>query len=988
MMPWNPIHRYAGLQSSIAPIATEPAVDTATPRELYGELMNGVTSDPFGNGIGREVDVSFGHATGIGSAAGAEPPRRPLGFVDVRSDAGDDASDDATPVLDLPQSDASQDVVGEIQLDDVSDADAVDDSDEKVPFFKRELSFGRKKAAVPVVAETPEADDNETDDNEIEAASEPVELPAEPILALADEPEQAEAEPEVAAAQETDGGDAEEKVPFFKRELGFRKRQDDGATDEAGAESEPVEEPIVAEEPVADEPVAEEPVAAEHAAEEPVAAEHAAEEPVAEAAEDTEIAAHDDVEADAAANADVDDTELELEPEVAVDADAANGLEWPEHVAPAAELVVPEFAAEADPGAETDAVAEPDQTETETGTEAEVETAIAAAVAKAPVRKRELSFGKSRGTKSSPSNRGNQRRSGRIVGLKIGASQLAAAVVEDQNGRPELVELARTPLEAGIVVDGEIRDAEALTNALRTFFADNKLPTKDVRIGIASNRIGVRTFEIAGIEDGARFDNAVRFKAHEVLPIAGSESVLDYRVLDERQTPTGETTRRILLVVAPRDQVAPYAEAAQRAGLKVNGIDLEALGLLRAFVEPKDAADRKATDTATVVVAVGHEASTLMVSGGGVCEFTRVFDWGGSTLQDAIAQELDVRPAEAATILRHLSLAGNSSRIEGLDDDARTKAVEAVRLRLTPFARELVSSLQFYQTQPDSLGIGEIVITGGASQLDGLSDALHQMIGVAVRVGDPLQRVSARKGVETGFENVIGSLSVAIGLGIDDGAIRSVNLMPTDLAKVSTRKPLRLVPILLPIAAVVPLAAVGFLFAQAHSKVSDRQSNLASLNTEFAALPVPKLPQIDTALRGLQAQRATAVAQVLGSRTAWETMLTDFARVLPANVWLTALSAKTAHPLTAPIAVAAVPGATGVAPAVALPTTTSVSPTGVTINGYTYAQPDVAALLARLSALPSLQNVQLQTSTVSQIGKRDVVQFTILADLRETGGVS
>ena len=159
MMPWNPIHRYAGLQSSIAPIATEPAVDIATPgelpRELYGELMNGVTSDPFGNGIGREVDVSFGHATGIGSAAGAESPRRPLGFVDVRSDAGDDAGDDATPVLDLPESHASQDVVGEIQLDDVSDADAVDDSDEKVPFFKRELSFGRKKAAVPVVAETP-----------------------------------------------------------------------------------------------------------------------------------------------------------------------------------------------------------------------------------------------------------------------------------------------------------------------------------------------------------------------------------------------------------------------------------------------------------------------------------------------------------------------------------------------------------------------------------------------------------------------------------------------------------------------------------------------------------------------------------------------------------------------------------------------------------------------------------------------------------------
>src|SRR5205823_640808 len=121
------------------------------------------------------------------------------------------------------------------------------------------------------------------------------------------------------------------------------------------------------------------------------------------------------------------------------------------------------------------------------------------------------------------------------VGLKIGASQLAAAVVQESDGRHELVELARMPLEPGIVVDGEIRNAEALVAALRAFFSDNNLPTKDVRIGLASNRIGVRTFELAGIDDQDRFDNAVRFKAHEVLPIAMNESVLDYRVLDERR---------------------------------------------------------------------------------------------------------------------------------------------------------------------------------------------------------------------------------------------------------------------------------------------------------------------------------------------------------------------------------------------------------------------------------------------------------------------
>jgi type IV pilus assembly protein PilM len=541
-----------------------------------------------------------------------------------------------------------------------------------------------------------------------------------------------------------------------------------------------------------------------------------------------------------------------------------------------------------------------------------------------------------------------------------------------------LLDLARTPLEPGIVLDGEVRDSEALAAALRSFFAEQKLPTRDVRIGVASNRIGVRTFEIAGIDDETRFDNAVRFKAHEVLPIAVSDSVLDYRVLEERMSESGEPVRRILLVVAPRDQVAPYVEVAQRAGIKLAGIDLEALGLMRAFVEP--GVERTVGGTSTVVVAIGHEASTLLVSGGGTCEFTRVFDWGGSTLQEAIAQELDIHPAEAATILRHLSLTGNSRRVEGVDEDAKNRALEAVRLRLTPFARELVSSLQFYQTQPESLGIGEIVITGGTSQLEGLAAALHQMIGVQVRVGDPLQRLTLRKGVESGFEQALGSLAVPIGLAIEDDLARSVDLTPRDVAKAQRRR-LNVAPILLPAAAVVPLAALGLLFSQAHGKVSDRHSQLTSLQTQLAALPQPKGPQIDATLQGAEAARASAVAQVLGGRTSWDGMLRDLSRVLPANVWLTELKASVPTPLSVAAVPTTTPASTGT-PA----TTVTASPTGVTITGYTFTQPDVAKLLGRLVALPTLDNVQLASSTLTAVGKKDVISFTILANLRGVGG--
>ncbi|HUZ81356.1 MAG TPA: pilus assembly protein PilM, partial [Gaiellaceae bacterium] len=76
--------------------------------------------------------------------------------------------------------------------------------------------------------------------------------------------------------------------------------------------------------------------------------------------------------------------------------------------------------------------------------------------------------------------------------------------------------------------------------------------------------------------------------------------------------------------------------------------------------------------------------------------------------------------------------------------------------------------LRFYQNQPGSLGIGELVLTGGTAHLPGFADELHKLIGVPVKVGDPLNRVAIAKKFNTPDECSVGSLTVAIGLGIED----------------------------------------------------------------------------------------------------------------------------------------------------------------------------------------------------------------------------
>jgi type IV pilus assembly protein PilM len=350
-----------------------------------------------------------------------------------------------------------------------------------------------------------------------------------------------------------------------------------------------------------------------------------------------------------------------------------------------------------------------------------------------------------------------------ITGLKIGASQLAAARVSN-NGSAELLQVAREPLAPGIVVGGELRDPDALAEALKEFFAKNGLPKRSVRLGIANNRIGVRTFEISGITDPKQLGNAVRFRAQEALPIPIDEAVLDYQVLGEGVDEEGNPTQRILLVVAYRELIDRYVDACKKAGIILSGIDLEAFALLRALQAPQDGVGSDPS-AALVAVAIGHERSTFAVSDGRVCEFTRVLDWGGSALNVAIARAIDAAPSEVEGFKRALALTDEMVP-DGLSADQAKKAREAIRRAIQSFARELVSSLQYYQNQPGSLGIGEIVLTGGTAHLPGISGELERLIGVRVRVGDPLARMKVSKKV--GEPEQIGSLAVAIGLGIED----------------------------------------------------------------------------------------------------------------------------------------------------------------------------------------------------------------------------
>src|SRR5262249_21793589 len=189
---------------------------------------------------------------------------------------------------------------------------------------------------------------------------------------------------------------------------------------------------------------------------------------------------------------------------------------------------------------------------------------------------------------------------------------------------PKLLQVERQTLPAGIVSSGEVTDVAALAAGLDEFFRAHKLPRRGVRIGLATNHVGVPTFELAGVDDEAQLRTAGLFRAPGAVPTPHDEPVPASGRTGEEPAGAGVVNRRILLVAAYREPIERYVSAFREAGIELVGVDLEAFALLRAVSTPVAAGEH--ADAAVVSVNVGHERTILAVSDGRFCQFTRVIE--------------------------------------------------------------------------------------------------------------------------------------------------------------------------------------------------------------------------------------------------------------------------------------------------------------------------------------------------------------------------
>src|SRR5204862_7343908 len=111
----------------------------------------------------------------------------------------------------------------------------------------------------------------------------------------------------------------------------------------------------------------------------------------------------------------------------------------------------------------------------------------------------------------------------------VGAGRLGGGEARASGGRAD-PHGAPAPRDGGLSKAGEVVDPGALSAALKAMFAEYKL-SRSVRLGVANQRVAVRTFRLPLIEDPKELETAVRFQAQENLPMPLDQAMLDHRVI-------------------------------------------------------------------------------------------------------------------------------------------------------------------------------------------------------------------------------------------------------------------------------------------------------------------------------------------------------------------------------------------------------------------------------------------------------------------------
>ncbi|MDH4113810.1 MAG: type IV pilus assembly protein PilM, partial [Actinomycetota bacterium] len=338
------------------------------------------------------------------------------------------------------------------------------------------------------------------------------------------------------------------------------------------------------------------------------------------------------------------------------------------------------------------------------------------------------------------------------IGLDIGSTAVRAVELTGSDP-PTVVKAAQVPLPAGAVENGEVKDPEVVTEALRELWERGGFKAKRVYMGVGNQRVVVREIALPYLPE-KELRASLGFQVQEFIPMAVDEAVLDYDPIGEFDQDDRKMLR-MLLVAAQRQMVDTVVAAATGAKLEPVGLDLVPFAMVRSVgttgvgMDLEDEGDE-------AVIDIGAHVTNIVVHARGTVRFVRILPSGGRDITLAIARGIGVDDEVAERLKRGEEVELESSQPDAPqaddgddaahpdaagegDDEAGDRGADSVSepldlsrvreiamQRAASFVDEIRSSLEFYTAQAQGARIARVLVTGGGSKLEGFLELLRQ----------------------------------------------------------------------------------------------------------------------------------------------------------------------------------------------------------------------------------------------------------------------
>ena len=549
-----------------------------------------------------------------------------------------------------------------------------------------------------------------------------------------------------------------------------------------------------------------------------------------------------------------------------------------------------------------------------------------------------------------------------VVGLDIGTSAVRAAELDVSRSHPVLHTYGQVGLPPGSLVDGEIRDSSAVSEAIARLWKNGQFSSTSVIVGIAGLRAITREIDLPFVPDN-EVDSAVRFQSEEVIPFPPDQTILSSQVLADYTSPEGDKMRRVLVAAAHVDLVNGVIGAVEKAGLTVEGVDLISSALVRAV------GGHDTSEQPEAVVSVGAGLTVVVVHQQGRPQFVRTIGSGGNATTAAISGALDVPIADAEAVKRRMA-----------EPSAQMQTAErAAQASINDLVGEIRNSIQYFASLPGRLPVSRVLMIGGGSDLHGLTTMLESQIRLPVLHVSPLAKVDTSKLALTDEQarQVSPVLATPIGLALPepDKAVKKFNLLPPEVASRIRMKRIQERTVVGAVAVLVLLLAFGgwklYNVHKTQNDVNGLQANITALNAQ--------VPKFDLVVAANDAYTAgvNRRASVLNSAIDWPLALNSLVSITPANAKVQSFTGATQAPAT---------GAAGTSSGA--PTATTSAAIGTVQLSVTGPGPSLSISEAWINAISGSQYFANPVQGATTVNPDSTISFPFTISLTPTASLS